>query len=577
MAAEFINKLFRAMAVLLALSLAFISTAQATCRPIDKLGPTPTRLVVITPATGQGRAEWQTFIEAMKREPGSADMALLVFEHDIHMLTLGTAHQKATELSACIAQKLVADPTLGPVTLIGHSIGGMLTRRAYLDAASATSPDARWSSRVDKILLFTSVNRGIPATTRVSWWAPVGGWLLHNVPRFGLPVHFVLEDLQLGSDFIADIRIGWIRHFGRLAAEGGVPQVVQFWGTQDSVVTQADNTDLAAFNGDVVVQVPDAQHANLQRLEERFTADPAARWALFRQHLFAPPGPVQARTNYPDRRVLFIVRGIRDSAYSEWVSSLRTQAEKVYGPGNVITPEYGFFTAAQFAMKPIRRRNIPSFRDLYAEQLAKNPRTQFDVIAHSNGTYIVAESLASTPSMQLRHVALAAPVLPQEFPWANLHRRGQFQALRYDTARQDWPVGILCPGLRALGYDDVGPAGLVLFGVPTHWGDGTESMRRVGWYPGGHGAALMPGNREHLLRFVDTGTDFSAGEKLQDEAGSLAVWTRLTPYLLWLVIVGVVLGVWRWRRKATHPARWSVIGASTFSAFVVVYLLLDAF
>lgn len=562
--------------VLLA-GLAGASFARADCPPVERLGPAPTRLVVITPATGQGRAEWVSFIEAMKREPGASDMAVLFFTHGISRFSQGSAAQHARQLGGCISEKLTNDPALASVTLVGHSIGGMLTRRAYLDAVDARDPQARWSARVDRILLFTSVNRGVPALSRVSWLAPLGGWLLRNVPRFGLPIHFVLEDLLWGSDFIADVRISWIRHFGDLARSGRAPRVVQFWGTEDSVVTEDDNADLKAFSGeDVLVRVAGAQHGNLQRLEPSFTADPAARWALFREPLFGPAAPVAARTDHPPRRVLFILRGIRDSSYANWVSDLRARAVRSYGEGNVIAPEYGFFTAAQFALKPIRRRNIPAFRDLYVEQLALNPRTEFDVIAHSNGTYIVAESLDSTPSMKLRHVVLAAPVLPLEFPWTTVFDRKQVERLRYDTAQLDWPVGILCPLLRAIGFSDVGPAGLVLFGASGQWShDGP--IRHVGWYPGGHGAALAADNRAHLLGFADRGDDLGAAEQLQQEAGALGIVSRLTPYLFWLLIAGTA---WRLRtlsRRAAGRLPWGRIGSLSLLVACLAYVLLDAF
>jgi hypothetical protein len=242
----------------------------------------------------------------------------------------------------------------------------------------------------------------------------------------------------------------------------------------------------------------------------------------------------------------------------------------------VVTPDYGFFTAAQFAMKPIRRRNIPSFRDLYAELLAQNPRTQFDVIAHSNGTYIVAESLRSTPSMIFRNVELAAPVLPKEFPWRSLFDRAQLAQVRYDVAQQDWPVGILCPALRALGFHDVGPAGLVSFGDVDGWADGSR-VAQVGWYPDGHGAALTPPNRAHLLTFVGDGKHFGTGAQLLEQSGGLAMWSRLTPYLVWAAIIGAVLGFRLWRTTAGRAVRWRTILMTSSASIVLVYALLDSF
>jgi len=125
----------------------------------------------------------------------------------------------------------------------------MLVRRAYLQSAGALvdKPAARaaWAQSVDNILLFASVNRGVRSNT--TWRSSLLFWLLHNVPL--LP-HYVLGDMEFGSDFIGDIRIAWVRYFGELysrAAKGDsntvIPHVVQFWGTQDSIVTEDDNAD----------------------------------------------------------------------------------------------------------------------------------------------------------------------------------------------------------------------------------------------------------------------------------------------------------------------------------------------
>jgi pimeloyl-ACP methyl ester carboxylesterase len=450
-------------------------------------GTVPTRLLVIVPATAQNSTNWRSFLERLGTEPEASSLATLIFEHGITATTAGHADRFAELLSSCIQQK-VSVRGYQSVTLMGHSIGGMLARRAYLLASGAVidrppSPNS-WADRVDKILLVASVNRGIRMNSDVSWWFPAADWLLRTVPHPQL----VLEDFMLGSAFIADTRIAWIRLFGRLnRTSKGPPQVVQFWGTEDSVVNEADNADLAAFSGPVLTRIPGAKHSNIRRLEPGFAADPASRWLQFREQLFGDH-PSYVPKSFPPKRVLFIVPGIRDSTMSHWVSELGHRAESVYGRENIEEPEYGYFSAAHFAVRPLRREKIKLFRDRYSDLIAENPETQFDFIGHSNGTYIFGHSLLSTPSMTFRNVVLIAPVLPTDFDW-NLvfNRRQVYGSIRYDAARWDWPVGILCPALRALGFSDVGPSGVVLFG------DGTmdpSRLRKVGWYDGGHGEAL---------------------------------------------------------------------------------------
>jgi len=551
----------------------------AACPSPESFGVSAKRLLVIAPGTTQDRSHWVKFLATLRSDRRSNDTAILFFNHDVQFTSIGSAHDIARELESCIASKMV-DGRYDSITLIGHSIGGMIVRRAYLIGAGATTDTVasptEWTAKVDRILLFASVNKGIPRDA--TWWTPAANWLLRLIPH----PHLVLEDLALGSDFIADTRIAWIRHFGKWSGDASdrpanePPYVVQFWGTADSMVKEGDNADLDAFAGPVVVRIPGAEHGNLQRLEAEFTEDPASRWALFRQQLL---DPVQrtAPKSYPSRRLLFIVRGIRDSSNSNWVQDLAERA-KIHYDGNVEAPEYGYFTAAQFAIRPIRAKNIPSFRDLYAERLAENPRTEFDLIAHSNGTYIFGQSAISTPSMTFRNVVLAAPVLPEEFKWAKLFARRQIQNVRYDAAQLDWPVGILCPALRALGFTDIGPAGLVLFGTSEQM-TGSRQLKKVGWYSGGHGAALTVNeskgvdNLKHLLDFARDGTDLKSGEQTLPEAGWLSTISRATPYIIWIMALSALVGLARLYRSGKRPTKrgLAVLG----STLALVYVALD--
>lgn len=522
--------------------------------------------MVVVPGTGQGPANWSSFLGALRKEPRSSDLAWLVFDHGIEFTTRGSARSMSIDLAACIQEK---SRNYTSITLIGHSIGGMLTRRAYLEAAGVFSdhpvaPDT-WASKVDSILLFASVNRGVAPSAK--WWGPAMSWLLRTFPH----PHFLVEDLTFGSDFIADIRIAWIRYFGELnaRAESQPPRVVQFWGTEDSVVKEEDNADLEAFSGPVIERVPGARHADLPRLELEYAADPAARWMLYREHLF-DDRPVTKVALPAPRRVLVISRGIRDSSNSEWVADLHSAAEPIYGRGNVQDFEYGYFSAAHFAFKPLRSKMIPAFRDLYTEELAKNPLTRFDFIGHSNGTYILGQSLLSTPSMRFDNVVLAAPVLPTEFDWLQLFRREQVARVRYDTSERDWPVGILCPMLRAIGFHDVGPSGVVLFGEGRPQG---SLLQKVGWHPGGHGDALSPGNRKHLLAFAADGTDLNADGSISRDLGAMRSISRATPYVVWLALAALVFWLVR-RHRSGRPFTWQAVGWTIAGCFVV-YVILD--
>jgi hypothetical protein len=211
--------------------------------------------------------------------------------------------------------------------------------------------------------------------------------------------------------------------------------------------------------------------------------------------------------------------------------------------------------------------------------LAENPLTEFDFIGHSNGTYIFGYSLLSTPCMRFNNAVLAAPVLPTDFDWNKLLERKQVAKVRYDTANGDWAVGILCPLLNAVGFSDVGPSGVVLFGDGTMIG--SEFIKKVGWYKGNHGAALRVDpsqkidNRLHLLNFALEGVDETAGEPLAHELGRMQTYSRLTKYVTWLVLASLLV-------LLAYNAWWgqgiSLLGLLAAAALLtVLYVALDVY
>ncbi len=187
--------------------------------------------------------------------------------------------------------------------------------------------------------------------------------------------------------------------------------------------------------------------------------------------------------------------------------------------------------------------------------------------------------METTPSMKFSNVVMAAPVLPIDFPWQDIIHRKQVDRVRYDASSFDWPVGILCPALRALGFDDVGPAGLVKFGSPeAPVPDSVVKM--VGWHDGGHGEALTvapnrhEGNLFHLLRFAYAGDDFAASDTILSEPGFLATISRMTPYIFWLVVVLAIVPIIRRLRSREWPFLKFVL--VTLSITLLTYIALDS-
>jgi len=245
------------------------------------------------------------------------------------------------------------------------------------------------------------------------------------------------------------------------------PLVVQLLGERDGWVDPEDSKDVLAFPTGHDLSVPDANHRKLYRLDQ--APDPDLRYAVLREGfvgVFQDSPPVASSV----RRVVFLLHGIRASNVDDWIKEL---GRRILGRGqdstDVRQPTYGYFTAARFALPSVRRKNIPVFQDWYTEALAEHPTAEFDIIAHSNGTYILGQALMKTPGMRFDNVALAGSVLPTNFPWGELKRSKQVGRVRNDRGNRDWPVALLCNALSGLRMHDVGTGGFAGFnGAATH-------------------------------------------------------------------------------------------------------------
>lgn len=534
------------------------------------------RLVVLVPAIHSHTRRWAALRRRIESEPGygSGEAVWLEFNHHTRFWTLGRLESRARRLRNLIDAEWVKNGGFSDVVLIGHSLGGLFARQAYLLASGAVEgePASPWGSRVSRIVLFASVNRGFDLGRRATRWLRPFIWLARVAP---LP-HFVSEDLVRGSGFLTNLRIDWIRHFGALAeaarsgggGPGGVgrePVVVQLLGDHDGVVTADDSRDVLAFPRAVHIDVAGAGHRGVYRIDE--APDPAARYAVVRQALFVAPrddGPPVGGGAPRADRVVFLLHGIRASNVDEWIDELEERIRERDPVHTVVRrPTYGYFSAARFALPSIRRKNIRTFQDWYTEALAEHPTAEFDVVAHSNGTYLLGQSLLSTPAMRFRNVVLAGSVLPQSFPWEELVRRKQVGRVRNERANRDWPVALLCSGLSALRMRDVGTAGFAGF-----LGSGTTE---VAYYPGGHGAALEPENLDRLVAFAFGGE--VAKPELLPGPGYYRQLSNAMRYFAPLLVVAAVVGLGSWIHVDggvdTGRLLWSA------SALVGLYVLLD--
>lgn len=512
-------------------------------------------LLVFVPGMRADMSRWESLFSKLKSEESLSVGTCEWLIYDPKARPLGGARLKemVRELVARIHCVWLAHGGFDRVVLMGHSIGGMIVRAAYV-AGRGYDPEVpqahAWAGAVQHIVLLASPNRGLERLAHPLLEA--GDWLLRQVPQ----LFATYMDVQRGSNFVTNLRINWIRLFSSKADGSSLASVIQLLGTQDSVVSRSDSIDVLAFGDTLACDVPEADHDHIGDLD--CATSPTGRYLLIRTAILDPSrlgvsiGPSASAPRAGVESVVVILHGIRDSTIAKWLRAVTDEVRKVYGPGvEVVRPSYGYFSALSFVLPSVRRKNIRHFQDAYTEALARYPKARFDFIGHSNGTYMLGESLRDIAGMKFINVVLAGSVLPPNYPWDG--KLGyQVVRVRSERGRLDWPVGWLCSALNGgLGMSDVGTGG--------YTGFTRGNVEEEKYHPGGHGSMFSKGNIPRMVRWAN-GQD--PGPPLDSQTEEWPVWglvSRLCPhlvrvalllfigplgYLLWthsLVGIGVVL------------------------------------
>lgn len=499
------------------------------------------RLVVLVVGINGKTKTWHPLLTQLWQENELADSDRLLWDHHQGYLSFCSAWSLSRELKAKIDEKWKCDGPYDDIILIGHSFGGILVRQAYLLATGIypNYPDvSSWHDKVSRFVLFAAINRGFnPANSLIT---AVAVKLVKINPLFKF---FLFQDCLKGSAFITNLRITWLRYFSSLNKQ---PTVVQLLGTQDGIVKRDDSIDIEQFRNAFHIDVPEANHNNLYKLER--AKNRKGRYQLIKQAILSDKPPSVPKKQISQKNpVVFVLHGIRDSN-SGWVEQLRSKIIDQEPNAEVITASYGYFSAFNFFLPWIRKRNIEWFQDQYSYYFSRYPDADFYFIGHSNGTYILGESLKKVSTMRFKRIYLAGSVLPCDYPWAERFYYQQLEDFRNDRSCWDWPVGILCSGLRGVGMHDIGTGGFDGF----RFDDGRT--QEVFYYNGGHGKPLEESNLDNIIDYILTGKVVLKPEVLVSakKVSSLFRWcSRVAPYvtpvllalLLLLVVYFVIQGI----------------------------------
>jgi pimeloyl-ACP methyl ester carboxylesterase len=413
-------------------------------------------------------------------------------------------------VAARVAQKIdkiYREGRFESIVLVGHSVGALIARKAYLIACGeqdrapfedrlreALGVEHRlfagfdWHRAVDRIVLLAAMNRGWRVSHHISLLhAPI--WALGSL--IGEVIHLatlmqrrpLILMVRRGAEFITNLRVQWIvRRITQNAAGIDGPLTIQLLGSQDDMVAPDDNVDLVSGSNFIYLDVPYSTHANVVEVEGQ--GAPLGRMQVIRDALTMSQSELSELAVLPSddslatpelqvTSVAFVIHGIRDAGY--WTHKIarrvRKLGERKIGSDGrqerwaTETSSYGYFPMAPFLSPVGRREKVEWMMDQYTEALARYPCAKFYYVGHSNGTYLLAKALQLYPACRFERVVFAGSVVRRKYKWSHAIERGQIASVLNFVGTADWVVAFFPRLFEFVPVQDLGGAGHLGFKV----------------------------------------------------------------------------------------------------------------
>ncbi len=450
------------------------------------------------------------------------------------------------------------------VILIGHSLGTLIIRKAYIYGKGSTedhpiprsnATPSDWVAAVERIVLLAGMNRGWSfhiRPTHMSFvrWIVILLW--HRLVRLTGTGRLV-RGAQRGSPFVSNLRIQWIR-----LTWSPVPlaPVFQLLGGVDDIVEKGDSRDLSAAASFTFIPVLESDHLSIARFDD--TPVGRRRKSAFTEALAQSVTRLQSRYRaetasvkegqHEKRRehLVFILHGIRD--IGGWRSGIEKSIKALNPAVDVKRPGYKYMPMLPFLFIGARQKYVRDFVDWYTEELARYPRTKISIFGHSNGTYIAANALRKYQAIRLHRIAFAGSVLPRAFPWDSIIReQHRATAVLNYLASADWVVAIFprllelvteITGFRRLGFGDIGTGGFNGFQ------ESSGNEKEIRYVRGTHSAALKSVHHASIAEFLVNGKVRSDENALVKKQSLAVVLSSKLCWLIWIALAAapVALG-----------------------------------
>ncbi len=286
------------LVLLWALLPALLRTPPVSCSVADAEA-SPSDLVVLLHAFGKTSGSLDDLRRAVKFETVMPGADVLMCDLPFGIFSMAEPEDVVAELLGEIDRAWSAKSSYRRLRLVGHSMGALFARKAYVVASGETKgapfevelesalagddwksdsedgPDevvvgARdWAAAVDRIVLMAGMNRGwsishhLSIKRAVELYAGVAaGEVLEK--RFGrLPLIFAV---RRGAPFITNLRIQWLEMRRRARCEEGTAggaTTAQLLGSIDDLVSPEDNIDLISGRDFFYLDVERSGHASV--------------------------------------------------------------------------------------------------------------------------------------------------------------------------------------------------------------------------------------------------------------------------------------------------------------------------
>ena len=510
------------------------------------------RLLVLVPGIRSKPEDFDPLLARLEKDSAwREDTIVAPWDHRTTLFSRKHLLQVAKNLALFIKAQWAVNKGFDDVVLVGHSMGAMLVRQAYLIGlgSSVNQMDSMsWASHVSRIVLLSGLNRGVT----LRWWEKL---LLPLV----VSRHGSLRDLLEGSDFITNLRIWWLRKLDRMEKR---PVVVQVLGEQDERVQEQDSLDIERFDEGHQYQIGNVGHKDVYLPDKNGEFRPLQYEILSMAILKPIEDEVSSAVSMDaSKKLYFLVHGIRDSN-DDWVAAMKALLEEQIPDCVPIEPSIGRFSALQFLLPHERRRYVRWFQNVYSQKLAQYPLASLNFVGHSYGTYLLGYGLRHLSGMTFDRVYLGGSVLPAEWQWDD--HRSQVQEVRNACGAHDVPVGLLCSALRGLRMMDIGTAGYTGFRVPFH------AKSEIHYYQGGHGAAVSKAARGDILGFLRDGLEHECSTLVTADSNFARLSAGVKLLLPLLLALYLLLIVASFFYPPLHEAtKWLLIALAGFLVLVV--------